>query len=120
MSSTSAGARCIEFGTVEIQEYEIVLDDNPGCSEGAPISIGWTPIRTRLFESIQAYEDNRTEKPMKNLALTAASRKKRLKKAGYTVTQIEQASLDAQKIRAEREKSLPWVEDDESETDDNG
>jgi hypothetical protein len=111
-------SRLIEFGHVEIREYPVILDDNPAVSEGAPIGIGWLPLRTLLFESIEAYEESRIEKPMKNLALTAASRKKRLKKAGYTLTQIEQASVDAQKIRAGREASVVLLgNEEESESD---
>lgn len=33
--------RNVVFGKVEIREYERVVGDNPSCSRGPPISIGW-------------------------------------------------------------------------------
>ena len=45
----------VRFKTIEVREYERVVGDNPSCSKGPPISIGWGYFMHRHY-SINDYE----------------------------------------------------------------
>ena len=45
----------VRFKTIEVREYERIVGDNPSCSKGPPISIGWGYIIHRHY-SINDYE----------------------------------------------------------------
>jgi hypothetical protein len=47
----------VSFDTIEIREYERVVGDNPSCSKGPPISIGWECLLCRLYR-ISDYENH--------------------------------------------------------------
>jgi hypothetical protein len=99
--------RRVCFGPLEILEFPIILGDNPAISSGAPLSMDWKPQWTRTI-NIDLYEEECADKPARNtLQLSERARKRRLKKAGYTVNEIEQAAVDAKVIRDARAKSLP-------------
>jgi hypothetical protein len=49
------GPFSVSFDTIEIREYERVVGDNPSCSKGPPISIGWECLLCRLYR-INDYE----------------------------------------------------------------
>ena len=38
---SSSSRKSVRFEKVEIREYNIVLGDNPSCSNGPPVSLGW-------------------------------------------------------------------------------
>ncbi len=41
VSCSSSLRKSVRFENVEIREYDVVLGDNPSCSNGPPISLGW-------------------------------------------------------------------------------
>ena len=47
--------RCIAFGRLEIHEFPIILGDNPSCSDGAPLTIGWNRVHHIAFD-MEYYE----------------------------------------------------------------
>jgi len=49
------GPLAVSFDSIEIREYERVVGDNPSCSKGPPISIGWECMVCRLYR-INDYE----------------------------------------------------------------
>jgi hypothetical protein len=56
-SPKSNRTRKIDFSTVEVRQYERILGDNPSCSSGAPVSIGWKFFQERtLCLSVDEYE----------------------------------------------------------------
>ena len=46
----------VAFGDVTILEFPIILGDNPGCSGGAPITIGWKPCGMPETHDVDMYE----------------------------------------------------------------
>ena len=56
-SPKSNRTRKINFSTVEVRQYERILGDNPSCSSGAPVSIGWKFFQERtLCLPVDEYE----------------------------------------------------------------
>lgn len=56
-SPESNRTRKIDFSTVEVRQYERILGDNPSCSSGAPVSIGWKFFQERtLCLPVDEYE----------------------------------------------------------------
>jgi hypothetical protein len=50
----------VTFTTISIREYPRIVGDNPACSSGAPISIGWSYNTDKDQEiSVDAYEEHR-------------------------------------------------------------
>lgn len=62
--------RRIVFGRVAIAEFPRVLGDNPSCSDGAPLTLGWQAIHNVAFEleyyeAYHASEDRRQKNELK-------------------------------------------------------
>jgi len=100
---------------ITIQEYPIILGDNPSCA-GAPITIGWKVLRTthrnlHLFEYtnvIDRCQRERTRSMPIHITgcrqLSIPKRSQLLLDAGYTQDQITQRVLEVdviKKLRAE-------------------
>jgi hypothetical protein len=49
----------VSFDRIKIREYERTLGDNPSCTSGPPISIGWTCLHSYDYP-IDEYERNKT------------------------------------------------------------
>lgn len=56
-SSSSFSTR---FGKVYIREHEVIIGDNPACSGGAPMSLGWQYAPDHQEFSIDDYEKVRS------------------------------------------------------------
>eukprot|EP00978_Attheya_sp_CCMP212_P015754 scaffold40803_cov20-Attheya_sp.AAC.1 len=80
----------ISFDSVEIRSYERVLGDNPSCSSGPSVSIGWDyDEKLTVSMSIEEYE---REKPHRlvdlEMILSRREREDMLMELGYTQSQI--------------------------------
>lgn len=65
----------VSFSDVQVQEYPLVLGDNPSCSEGLPLSLGWVPSNSYTLQ-LDQYEDNRPERrTFREMKMTAVVRK---------------------------------------------
>jgi hypothetical protein len=40
-SCSSESIKSVQFDSIQIREYNIIMGDNPSCSSGPPISLGW-------------------------------------------------------------------------------
>ena len=64
------------FGDLEIYEFPNILGDNPGVSEGAPLSIGWKH-ESKNIVGVDYYEflrQNRPRRKRKELVIQSAAR----------------------------------------------
>ena len=109
--------KSVRFGNITVQEYPLMIGLNTACSFGAPIQIGWKPIRTRMFylediklkdierESREEEQQQRRTNP-KDLIIPAHHRCQMLFMAGYSLDDIVQVTLEVRAARKLREETL--------------
>ena len=98
----------VTFGDdLAIIEYPIILGDNPACTNGCPITIGWQPIRghkcnLHIFE----YARSRRRTPRNLLMIPVKERTKILLDAGFAWEEIIQRIGEVAEIRYQRQESF--------------
>lgn len=102
--------RGVSFTAIEINEYPMVLGDNPDCN-GIPVQIGWEPQHSETV-SIDTYEESKKE-PRKraDLLLTDAQRRKLVE--GTPMSEIDSAVREANQIKRLRKFSVDSMASDE-------
>lgn len=121
MSSTSSNAssdskRSVSFSCVDVREYDVTLGDNPACSAGPPISLGWK-YKDGTRQDLRAYEAKRyitRRKKKKELRLSSNNRKRLLKELGFSSDQIDFAILRSNCTKNQRLESFHTFEDSEA------
>ena len=58
VASVDSTSRRVDFGKVEVRQYEQVIGDHPHCSSGCPLSLGWDYVEEKP-ESLGEYEQHR-------------------------------------------------------------
>ena len=101
----------VSFHTIDIAEHGYELGDNPSCTGGAPIQLGWEPIDKIQLE-IDEYEEGKGRRRSKEeLKLPALIRDHLARSAGASREDVKKATKEAQKVSKSRVKSLrqqPW------------
>lgn len=97
----------VQFDTITVREYGIVLGDNPACRSGPSVSIGWEydefpEILVDDFESIR--EGNRRTK--RGMLMDRSHRVKVFKRLGYADNDIIEAVRLNKKIHQARLQTL--------------
>jgi len=87
--SNKKGRRSVGFQTVQVREYERVIGDNPSCSNGAPISIGWRHV-SEHSHTMDEYERKRApyRRTQHDLVLTRQEREEKLIEWNHTFPEI--------------------------------
>jgi len=80
----------VTFNTIKVREYPIILGDNPGVSEGPPLTIDWMYIDVDEFD-VEEYENTRpTRRRMLEMAIPACIRRDTLKRSGCSSQDIHE------------------------------
>eukprot|EP00429_Kryptoperidinium_foliaceum_P047022 CAMPEP_0176100856 /NCGR_PEP_ID=MMETSP0120_2-20121206/50586_1 /TAXON_ID=160619 /ORGANISM="Kryptoperidinium foliaceum, Strain CCMP 1326" /LENGTH=228 /DNA_ID=CAMNT_0017434905 /DNA_START=88 /DNA_END=774 /DNA_ORIENTATION=- len=100
------------FDEIHVQEYPIILGDNPAVSSGAPITIGWDSFNSQTVD-LDFFEYCRTpdRRGRKKLILSVRRRAQCLLASGYSLEDIAMATLGAEetkKMRAESLRAAGW------------
>jgi hypothetical protein len=83
--------KAVRFSTVCIREYERILGDNPSCTSGPSVGIGWRHTQEELL-SVNEWESWReTERQPDRLVLCREEREDMLLDLGYTEKDIAAA-----------------------------
>ena len=100
--------RSVSFDAIQINEFPVIIGDNPASNGGASLSIGWNSF-SRQTVSLDLYESTRKpkKKDANSLVLSESRRHRRLRGAGFTDDQIQRAAEAADKIRLSRRHSAP-------------
>ena len=108
----------VAFGDVTILEFPIILGDNPGCSGGAPITIGWKPCGMPETHDVDMYEymvkkeksdGSASKKKSDSTTVKKISVQRRaqiLMAQGYTLSQIANAVMKVNEIQKQRAESI--------------
>eukprot|EP00588_Corethron_pennatum_P028244 CAMPEP_0194318770 /NCGR_PEP_ID=MMETSP0171-20130528/15313_1 /TAXON_ID=218684 /ORGANISM="Corethron pennatum, Strain L29A3" /LENGTH=312 /DNA_ID=CAMNT_0039075767 /DNA_START=89 /DNA_END=1027 /DNA_ORIENTATION=- len=101
----------VRFSDVEIRNYPLVLGDNPCCSYGPPVCLGWEHSSVDST-SLEFYEDNRGKRrKLHQLKMNYYLRMHILKERKYSKEEIKAARKAASKTKLEREitiRTLPF------------
>jgi len=100
----------VSFGDITIREYPMELGDNPACSCGVPITIGWEPQST-CVQSLEVYEFRRRKagerrKSRKRLLMPVQKRGKLLLKAGYSLEAMAAALMEVEQVKKSRTENF--------------
>lgn len=106
MTTPSFKPRCsVTFDRIKIREYERTLGDNPSCSSGPPLSIGWTCLYSYDYP-IDEYERSKPRRTKREFHLPAVRRNDLLvREWGCSEEDIRRARREATYIQYCREKS---------------
>ncbi len=98
----------VKFSTIEIRSYERILGDNPSCSSGPSISIGWhyDPEKT-CVQLIDEYEYRRTRRlEGSDMTLSKDQRFHLLVDLGYSRREISHAVRSNLKLKKKRRQTV--------------
>jgi len=96
----------VKFTDITVREYPQILGQNPGCSNGPSLSIGWEyrelpALPVRDFEKLRSHFRH-----SKQLLLSREQREKRLRRIGYSAAEIAEAVRRDNKSRAQRRQTV--------------
>ena len=114
VGKTKSNRLQVHFGDrVGIKQYNIVPGDNPGCSSGVPIQLGWN-IESVTEQNFYFYEHFRSSERLrgKQLKIPPMERERMLIAAGFTDVDYSRARDRANVFREERrqdsQKNQGW------------
>lgn len=97
----------VRFKTVDIREYELVPGQNPYCTSGPPLELGWAHTDAAIYE-FDAYEnfrDGRRRLPAQ-MKMPPDARRSLLLRHGSTQKMIREATKAAAKGRNEKKETM--------------
>ena len=113
-SKPSKKKRRIHFDRIEIIELPIILGDHPCVQDGPPLSVGWDP-QLRFSVSLDRFEQARQQHRRRfPVRISEPIRRALLTKHGFRQCDMDQATIEAKKIKFERFFSLTSLMLDET------
>jgi hypothetical protein len=105
--------RSVTFDTVQVREFSLILGDNPAVASGAPVTLDWTPktettLNIDLYERFSKLQQGRRASlgSRSDLTLPVQQRARILMRAGYSIHEIVNAAVEANRIKKERAETL--------------
>jgi hypothetical protein len=108
----------VQFGTVTIQEYPIIIGCNPAVSAGVPMTIDWEWYSQTILSMLE-YDTLRAPQRLNDssqLLVDSEDRYVRLHNLGFTYQEMRLAEQTATMIRKLRYES--YLDDDDDDDDD--
>ena len=102
-------SRSVSFASVNIREYERILGDNPSCTSGPPIGIGWRFSQDSILVSVDDFEEGKGDTPRSSSEyLVPKAVRERLLKEHTDVSRrdIAGAVRAIQKQKSQRRKTV--------------
>jgi hypothetical protein len=99
--------RSVDFSTIEVRTYPIILGDNPAVSSGPPFTIDWDHQDAEEIP-LSDYEKLKPEKrTMEQIVLPARVRESWLRAQGYARSEIVQVGKEVNHIKKCRNAVRP-------------
>jgi hypothetical protein len=101
--------RLVRFSTVQVRQYERIIGDNPSCSSGPSISIGWNYDKNRIItESIDDFEYKHSCLRLvdEEMILSRHEREQLLSDLGYSKSKIAEAVRKNIKEKTKRRQTV--------------
>jgi hypothetical protein len=93
----------VSFSTVEVQEYPIIPDINPGVTKGIPMTIHWEPVH-RYNCSVDDYERTHP-RGVVEFRMDAHDRYDRLRRLGFSEELLMYCEEKAAEVRRQRRQT---------------
>jgi len=96
----------ISFGTIQIREHVQTMGDNPSCTYGTPVELGWEHYDMEQID-VDEYEAFRPRQPRTKgeFHLNHFQRTNLLKLNGHSVNEIKETRRKVTKMRNQRERT---------------
>ena len=93
----------LQFGSVNIREYEMILGDNPSVTYGPPVTLDWVPVAESTFP-VDEYECQHyhPRKSYNDMCMNYYQRHHLCALAGYTPADIEITNKEVNKCKTNR------------------
>jgi hypothetical protein len=95
----------VSFGTVEVRHYARIASDNPACSGGPPIGIGWEFAAGGKVDLSDWEKARRRRRPSADLQLDRRKREKILREWGYADKELALVMREMNKVKAQRRQT---------------
>lgn len=102
-------SQSVSFANVNIREYERILGDNPSCTSGPPLSIGWRFAPSPVSVSVDDFENGKGDTPRSSseYLVPKAVRERMLKEhADVSRRDIASTVRSIQKQKSQRRKTV--------------
>lgn len=104
--------RSVSFSNLHIREYTSVeISDNPSCSNGPPIQLGWEYRDQIISVDVDKYEEHRSpRKTLSQMLLPYHVRRYLLLyEGGYSNAEVSRATREVERVKQEKRKKLKQV-----------
>jgi hypothetical protein len=96
---------CLRFDKIVVRNYDRILNDNPACTKGPSVGLGWDFVEQGF--DIEDYEMERGRLRLTSeLRLLRAQRERLVRDLGYTDREIGAAIRGANKIKSRRRQTI--------------
>jgi hypothetical protein len=108
MSPSTTTRKSVTFDKVTLLEFPMELGDNPCCSSGVPVQLGWNAqaISTHYVQTFDMLRQPKRRTSRKELVMNIEKRANIVLNAGYSLHEIAAAALEVEAIRNSRRASL--------------
>lgn len=102
----SCSSKKVRFSRVEFREYDMILGDNPSCSHGPPVSLGWCCFNTfSISLEITEHYDTKQHRCLKEMVLPRHVRERILLDQNFSRSDQRRVIVENQVIKDKRKRS---------------
>lgn len=99
--------KSVSFSTCTIQEYPVILGDNPACASGVPVTLDWKPVQSSTTElELHDFIRAKQRRHGKELIIPVQDRTQMAMNAGASMEEIAEIVLLVDQIRKDRAETF--------------